>query len=372
MHEVERLSDGIAIQAHNRSIGEESPHRGCEAGTDYGAERSRNPFLEETYTLKAKDELVWCSWNGESHNLITRENYEYLRDSYLRYACLLGKDSRHSPAESIGVGIANLYAEMSSLLGDDMNVNLEERDGRLYFNLWKMHKWGDHTLYYFPIRFTEKLRPRLRRIVLTFYHEFMKANGLSTINDDDDAFWAQDILLDSCYCEDEDPSERRRRHRRVRSYESGGRVYKALATLESRSYYADLWKALERYPCADEMERNLIELIKKGMKFVSKEKSIMNYQYDPFYEEDSDFTPMQMWQQIRIVYDINGDVENEMADLFNLNSRETYELIPTSTFELTPDTDRVFVLEDDYPERFFEWADEFLCFINLTLCKQTN
>ena len=71
MHEVERLSDGIAIQAHNRSIGEESPHRGCEAGTDYGAERSRNPFLEETYTLKAKDELVWCSWNGESHNLIS-------------------------------------------------------------------------------------------------------------------------------------------------------------------------------------------------------------------------------------------------------------------------------------------------------------
>ncbi|MBO5499851.1 MAG: hypothetical protein J5990_10735, partial [Bacteroidales bacterium] len=175
MHEVKRLSDGVAIQAHNRSIGEEPPYRGCEAGTDYGAERSRNPFLEETYTLKAKDELVWCSWNGESHNLITRENYEYLRDSYLRYACLLGKDSRHSPAESIGVGIANLYAEMSSLLGDDMNVNLEERDGRLYFNLWKMHKWGDHTLYYFPIRFTEKLRPRLRRIVLTFYHEFMKA-----------------------------------------------------------------------------------------------------------------------------------------------------------------------------------------------------
>ena len=200
----------------------------------------------------------------------------------------------------------------------------------------------------------------------------MKANGLSTINDDDDAFWAQDILLDSCYCEDEDPSERRRRHRRIRSYESGGRVYKALATLESRSYYADLWKALERYHCADEMERNLIELMKKGMKFVSKEKSIMNYQYDPFYEEDSDFTPMQMWQQIRIVYDINGVVENEMADLFNLNSRETYELIPTSTFELTPEADRVFVLEDDYPERFFEWADEFLCFINLTLCKQTN
>ena len=75
---------------------------------------------------------------------------------------------------------------MEILVGEELNVNIEEQNGRLLFRLWKTHRWGVLTLYYFPVKFVEDLGPELRRISITFIHQLMKANGIQTVLDEDD------------------------------------------------------------------------------------------------------------------------------------------------------------------------------------------
>ena len=69
--------------------------------------------------------------DGKRHNLITRENYGFLRDSFFRYAYLMEKEAVHTPGRTFGEGIARLHEEMDDLVGEGLNVNIEEQDGRL-------------------------------------------------------------------------------------------------------------------------------------------------------------------------------------------------------------------------------------------------
>ena len=131
-------------------------------------------------------ELFSESPDGKPCNLITRENYEYLRDSFFRYASLMKKEAVHAPGLTMAEGITRLHDEMSDLVGNDMNVNIEQDGERLIFRLWKCHRWGELTLYYFPVKFVENLGPELRRISVTFIHNLMQANGIDTILDEDD------------------------------------------------------------------------------------------------------------------------------------------------------------------------------------------
>lgn len=367
MWTVERQSGGIPGPAHHRSNRKKVSSRNESQGQDCRSQRCGNPFLDATYPPIAREELIWTSLDCSSHNLITQANYEYLRDSYLRYASLMGVKPACDPDGTLGVRIAKLYNAMVTLIGPEMNVNLEEDRGRLYFNLWKMHRWGNLSLYYFPIRFTQGLNPRLRRIVLSFYHELIKSNWISTINYSDDACWAVEMLLEMDPSDYDDPAEWRRSRRRLKSYQEEGRIYRALEKVESTSFYKDLSRAIDAYPCSDDNERTLVDLLRQGMQFVNPAYPLLSYEYDPYYSEDADFPPMSLCQQIHLVYDIDGMVEMQMVDIYNCNSQETYDLLPITTFKVTPETDRVFVLEDDYPERFFIWADRFLKFVTNTL-----
>lgn len=85
----------------------------------------------------------------------------------------------------------------------------------------------------------------------------------------------------------------------------------------------------------------------------------MQYAYDAYYEENPDFHPMYLQQQIRVVYDTNDIVTDYLVDYYNSYSRETYDIVPITTFDLSPNTKELFRM-DDYPERFFKWADEFI------------
>ena len=146
-------------------------------------------------------------------------NYEFLRDSYFRYACLLGKEAVHTPGRTFGEGIAKLHEEMEVLVGEELNVNIEEQNGRLLFRLWKTHRWGVLTLYYFPVKFLEALGPELRRISITFIHKLMKANGIQTVLDEDDTDYV--LIWLSEEVPDETAEERRKRLKLLRSYENG-------------------------------------------------------------------------------------------------------------------------------------------------------
>ena len=362
MQTIGRTSIAAACKDDNR-INQAGNTIWCDKSREsYGAERCRNSFLKTPVLPIAPQVVTREDYRGNSYNLITQENYDYLRDSYFRYAELMNVKAEHTPGRSIGEGIVNIYNEMNDLVNKSgMYLNLEDDNGSLYFNVWNTHTWGEYTLYYFPVKFIEELNPTLRRIVITFYHDFMKENGITTINDEDDMYWTIDMLSDSYY-EDEDAKERRAREMLIKSYRDG-KAYKLLDKVWRKSYYKNLPKAIEVYDCKNGFEKGLIELLRRGLEFIKPEKSIMYYGYDPFYDEEPDYLPMTLGQQIRVVYDSDDIVTEHLIDFFNSTRQETYEIIPASTFAVSPETDKVFTLEDTYPERFFKWADDFIQYI---------
>lgn len=173
-------------------------------------------------------ELFSESPDGKPCNLITRENYEYLRDSFFRYASLMKKEAVHAPGLTMAEGITRLHDEMSDLVGNDMNVNIEQDGERLIFRLWKCHRWGELTLYYFPVKFVENLGPELRRISVTFIHNLMQANGIDTILDEDDTEYALTWLAEE---NDDEQDDRKKRLKLLHSYEKG-RIHSLLRRVE--------------------------------------------------------------------------------------------------------------------------------------------
>jgi hypothetical protein len=206
------------------------------------------------------------------------------------------------------------------------------------------------------MKFVEALNPTLRRISITFIHNLMRANGISTILDEDDTDY---IFM---WLKEDDPQEEEeetgKRLELVRSYEKG-KIGRLLKHVEKKSYYKDLPKALEKYTPQNDFERSIVGAMKKGLPFLNPGHGIMQYGYDAFYEEEPDFQPMRLDQQIRVVYDCDDMVSEYLVDYYNNNSQETYDIIPITTCALSPETDRLFIM-DDYPERFFKWADEFI------------
>ena len=64
-------------------------------------------FLSTALAPVALKSLVVETYDGlqcGSINVITRENYEFLRDSFFKYALLLQKEAAHTPGNSIGGG----------------------------------------------------------------------------------------------------------------------------------------------------------------------------------------------------------------------------------------------------------------------------
>ena len=245
-------------------------------------------------------------------------------------------------------------------MDETVHVNYEERNGRLYFNLWQTHTWGEYTLYYFPVKFVEALNPKLRRIAMSFLHHLMRANGFSTINDEEDTNWVFEMFSQDD--DGEDRKERAERHRLLQSYKEG-RIYKLLDRVYRKSYYKNLPEAIDKYECRNGLEQELIALMRQGLEFVNPDKSIMSYAYDPWFDEEPEYYPKGLEQQIRVVYDCEDIMTEYLIDFYNSSRQETYDIIPITTFALSPETDKVFSREDNYPERFFRWADKFINFI---------
>lgn len=156
----------------------------------------------------------------------------------------------------------------------------------------------------------------------------------------------------------DDPQDLKERMKLLDSYQNG-RINRLLKRVESKSYYKDLVKALGSYTPQNGFEQQLINVMRRGLPFLAPERGIMQYGYDVFYSENPDFHPMYLQQQIRIVYDIDDVVSDYLVDYYNSCSRETYDIIPVTVRDLSPDTEELFRM-DDYPERFFRWADEFI------------
>ena len=48
---------------------------------------------------------------------------------------------------------------------------------------------------------------------------------------------------------------------------------------------------------------------------------------------------MYLYQQIRVIYDSYDMVTDYLVDCYNSHSRETYDIIPVTTLDLSPETE---------------------------------
>lgn len=79
---IGRTPAGTAGKAHHQADREGNPVRGGQGRTDYGSKRGRNSFLSTALAPVAQKSIVVDTYDGDGINVITQENYEFLRDSF--------------------------------------------------------------------------------------------------------------------------------------------------------------------------------------------------------------------------------------------------------------------------------------------------
>lgn len=130
------------------------------------AGRNRNDFLTGRILPVTPDYCMEIR-AGEKINLTTRENFDFLYRSALRYSALVGLRLPFRPTgKSPRMNIVKLYRAMDTILPE--HVNLEEENGRLYFCLYRFHEWPEYKLFWIPLEFTERLPEKLGKIALEF------------------------------------------------------------------------------------------------------------------------------------------------------------------------------------------------------------
>lgn len=354
-----RTAAGTACKTDNKSDRAQIPAGNGQERNDDGAKRCRCHFLTTTIRPIAPRN-VQGGWDDNKYELITQENYEFLRDSYIRYAELMGVVPYHIPGTTLGESINNVYREMQALIGDKPGLNIEDNEGRLYFNLWAYYEWGKYVVYYFPVKFIEGLNPRLKRIAISFFNRLMHANGFSTIMGEYDLEAVLDWMVDP-QCQTRE--EAKKAKALVYSY-NDGKACRLLETVWRKSYYKNIKATVNRYPPQNEFERSLINVMKEGMEFICTNEGIMQYAYDPYFDEGRDYPPITLDRQIRVVYDGDDAVSEGILDYLNCEQRETYEITPAKCMALSPQTENLFSMGDNYPERFFRWATKFIDIIS--------
>jgi hypothetical protein len=178
-----------------------SKSRSEQKKTNCSAERCCNSFLK-TVISPITPQTVVSLWDGKDYNCTTKDNYLYLLESAMNYAALSGVELKHNAGKSIGEGISNIYDELDNIIGD-INLNIEIKDNKPSFVLWKYHPWGKYTFYWLPVKFVELLNPHLRKIAISFIHRFIRSNGLLTTNESQDIDWILDMAKEDIYNCDE-------------------------------------------------------------------------------------------------------------------------------------------------------------------------
>ena len=332
--------------------------RGTGSKKKAAAGRNRNDFLTGRI-LPVTPDYYMESRAGEKINLTTRENFDFLYRSALRYSGLVGlrlpfRPTRKSPR----MNIIKLYRAMDTILPE--HVNLEEENGRLYFCLYRFHEWPEYKLFWIPLEFTERLPEKLGRIALEFIRQLARHHGIPKSTDTSYYEMAHDYLEDyRLYDEEATAGEIRRKAALARLYEKG-KAHRILKRMDNpKGFLADLEGEIRKYHTKKNYERALLELLTEGTAYISHgSPSIMQYSYDWAYEEAPDFRPVGLETQIMVTWSVKDAMNDEMESYFNSDYQESYAITPVTTFHLTPDTEKPFSM-DDFPERFSQWLARF-------------
>lgn len=79
---IGRTAGGTAGKAHHRTDRAQYPVWNGQERKDNGAKQCRSSFLNTTFLPRPLPNLFVEDTGGNRYNLITQENYEFLRDSY--------------------------------------------------------------------------------------------------------------------------------------------------------------------------------------------------------------------------------------------------------------------------------------------------
>ena len=243
-------------------------------------------------------------------------------------------------------------------------INLEKKDGRLHFCLFRHHDWPEPTLFWIPVDFTERLSASLKNIVREFIRLFVRHHRLYDITETFCYDFAIEELEDwGNRDSDASPKEVRANKRLADSYQSGKRM-KALRRMSGKPFCKSLEEAVRNYRTKKEKELKLLELIEDGMALITPESPVLTgYQYDWAYEEECDFPPVGMESQVMLVYSTGDTLTECVKEYMNSDYREVYALTPVTYKLLTPETDCLFQM-DDYPERLSRWLVRFTDYID--------
>lgn len=311
------------------------------------------PFTPDYHIIMDED-------TGETLNLTTSENFDYLHRSALRYAQLMGINLpfRKKKGDSPRMNIVKLFKTLENILPE--YINLEIVDGRLHFCLYRFHKWPDYRLFWIPIDFTEKLPCRLKKITLEFIRRFVRHHGLQDITDT----YYYDMSVE--YLEYYGNYDENAGPEKIKSYESlaksylKGKIHRVLNRMKGKSFCSDLEKRIEEYHTEKKNEQKLMNLIKEGLTLITPDSPcIMWYYYDWAYEESPDFHPAGLEVLVMLSYSANDLLCEEMVAYFNSDCQESYTITPVTKLYLTPETDRLFCM-GDYPEKLADWLDRFI------------
>lgn len=323
------------------------PGRDLPKKTEVATGRKPNAFLTGKVPPIATDYYMESNTDETETNLTTSENFDFLYRSALRYPRM---------------NITGLYRAMDEALPEQ--VNLEEKAGRLYFCLYRFHEWPDYTLFWIPIDFIEKIPVPVRGIVREFIRRFIRHHGLNMVNET----WYYELALEELRDwknrdPDASPQEVRQNSLLAESYENG-KISKALKRMEGKPFCIRLEDKIRECRTETKTERELLGLVSEGLELITPDSPcLIQYYYDWAYEKEPDFPPIELGTQIMLAYSNNDMLAENMEAYFNSDCRETYTITPVTYMYLTPETDRLFRM-DDYPERLSKWMQRFMQHIN--------
>lgn len=359
---IGRPTNRYTIPPYYRGGGESQSRTGSRIQeADHTAIRYGHDFLKTTINAIAPKKIEWET-SERTVDLITEENYRYLLDSVRNYAGLIGRELVHIPGYSLCESIANLYKELDKLTAEE--VNFEVNQNRLTFCLYRYHRWPDWTFHWLPVSFIDILTGKLKRIAISFIHEFALHNGMTYLTDNDDLDWTIDWMAENAASGEFDKKERGEYRRAIRSYRQGHARF-LLERVEKRCYYKKLSQAIDRYEPTNEYEACLTALFKEGSQFFKDDSpSIMHYLYDSYDNmQERDMISIDPDRMIRVVYDADDVLNENLSEMVNTELQNCdYIVTPATALYLTPELKKTFSM-DDYPERFSKWIERFVEFI---------
>ena len=224
---------------------------------DTAATGKRHDFLTDKIPPLAPDFWHKDGYDGSPVNLTTPENFDYLYQSASNYAGLMGikLPFRYRKGGSPRLKITELYKVMEESVPEC--VNLEEKEGRLHFCLFRHHDWPEPTLFWISIDFTERLPIPLRNIVREFIRQFVRHHRVCNVTE---AF-CYDFAIEEL--EDwENRGFRRLPEKKIRankrladSYQSGKRA-KALKRMSGKPFCNSLEEAVRNYRTKKGKDKN--------------------------------------------------------------------------------------------------------------------